>query len=131
MLEEYTIFTTNCSVNSNFNLWTTGIRCPHAFMCMDNLPMHKKLLGPITKYGTGNLGNFEIGYWELGGMVVQTRRCPNVLRADFFNRVYMRWYKMQKYQFEHLDVGFDFTSEFLVISTHNHLRIWPFRPILQ
>ena len=43
MLDEYTIFTTICSVNSNFDFRGTGIRCPHASMCMDNPHMHENI----------------------------------------------------------------------------------------
>ena len=47
--------------------------------------MHKTFTSYHTKkkrYGKSRM-YFEIGYSELGGMVVETRRCLNVLRADF------------------------------------------------
>ena len=32
-----------CNVNLNFDLWTTGIRCPHVSMCIDNPHMHENI----------------------------------------------------------------------------------------
>ena len=76
MLDEYIPFSQQtCSVNSNFNLHTTGIRCPHASMCMDNRYMNKKFTS-YHKNVTGNLGvvlkkdieNSEGWLWRLGGI---------------------------------------------------------------
>ena len=66
----------------------------------------------------------EIGYWELGGMVVETRRCVNVLRADFSKKVIRGEFNTPKYLFEHLDVLIvNFSGEFPVIMAHNHLGL--------
>ena len=34
--QKKTFLQQNCSMNSNFSLRTTVIKCPHASMCMDN-----------------------------------------------------------------------------------------------
>ena len=64
---------------SKINLWQIMAHCAEELIMLMKTSSNQPC-GRIIGHNSGAfLKCFSVGYWELGGMVVETRRCLNVL----------------------------------------------------